>query len=194
MTEIEEKLSIITKKCSKCKKELSTIFFGKMINSKDGLQYWCKRCKKEYNTNWNKNNPEYMTQWRESNSEYDKQRYENNRERILELNKEYYENNREHWKEYNNERSRKLKRDNPEKYKEILRINNIHKWAHKTIPYLDPNDKKLCLICNERSNKTLNCANIDHRYIKDPQFWVRICKNCHGLLDSIIRNLKEKGD
>lgn len=39
----------ITKLCSKCKIEKSSIEFNKQSKSKDQLSNWCKSCKKENN-------------------------------------------------------------------------------------------------------------------------------------------------
>ncbi len=36
------------KLCSKCKKRKDESEFNKNSNSKDGMQYWCKKCKREY--------------------------------------------------------------------------------------------------------------------------------------------------
>ena len=36
------------KRCSKCKKQKDESEFNKNSNSKDGMQNWCKKCKREY--------------------------------------------------------------------------------------------------------------------------------------------------
>ena len=36
-----------TKVCSKCKRELPIEMFGKRKSESDGLQYYCKECKKK---------------------------------------------------------------------------------------------------------------------------------------------------
>ena len=49
--------------CKKCKQELPIVEFGKHSSSKDGLQYWCKKCKSNhghyYNMNSNAKHREY---------------------------------------------------------------------------------------------------------------------------------------
>ncbi len=95
--------------------------------------------------------------------------------------------NPEYMKKYNKEWFRKLKKENPEKYKQYLEYLEIHRWAYKNIPYVD-SDQTICTLCNERYNKTLDCANLNHKYNKILSEWVRVCKDCHCLLDSIIRN------
>ena len=37
------------KVCTKCNEPKDLMFFTKNINNKDGLEYWCKDCRKEYN-------------------------------------------------------------------------------------------------------------------------------------------------
>ncbi len=36
------------KQCGKCKKQKDESEFNKNSNSKDGMQYWCKKCEREY--------------------------------------------------------------------------------------------------------------------------------------------------
>ncbi len=213
MTEIkkERKSNIITKKCTKCEKEfpVTSEFFPRNKNTKDGFQNWCKDCKNEDNKEWRETNPEYM-------KKYFKEWYENNREYKNEANKEWRENNPEHIKqymkewnknnpdymeqwnknnlEYKKEYYRKLKKENPKRYLEHLRINKIHKWAYKNVPYIEPEDHSICTICNERSDKTLDCANVDHKYIKDSQYWVRVCQSCHRMFDKINQTHKKNTD
>lgn len=40
-----------TKVCSKCKRELPIEMFGKRKSESDGLQYYCKECKKNMQKN-----------------------------------------------------------------------------------------------------------------------------------------------
>lgn len=49
-----------TKICSKCGRELPLECFSKDRTSKDGLQYWCKECKKQHNKQWYADNREYI--------------------------------------------------------------------------------------------------------------------------------------
>ena len=66
-----------TKICSKCGKELPLSEFYKCKISKDGLQWMCKECKKQYDKQWRADNPEYMKQyfkqWYTDNTEAKKQ-------------------------------------------------------------------------------------------------------------------------
>lgn len=38
--------------CSKCKQQLSELFFHKDLGSSDGLTYYCKTCNKQHVTEW----------------------------------------------------------------------------------------------------------------------------------------------
>ncbi len=203
---IEQKVE--NKKCLNCGKELFGLqkkFCTKRCNSKkyreNNLEYDKQRYENnrerilELNKKWRENNPEYDKkygkQWREDNKEhrkeYDKQWRESNKEYRKEYDKQWHKNNPNYSKEY----YRKLKKENPEKYKEYIEYVRIHNWAKKNIPYLDLDNKKLCLICNENfKNNTLDCANLNHEYNKIPSEWGRICRECHYLLNSLIREKK----
>jgi len=47
-----------TKICSKCGKELELNLFSKNTKCKDGLNSWCKKCRKEYMKQYHKDNKE----------------------------------------------------------------------------------------------------------------------------------------
>ena len=52
----------MVKKCSKCGIEKDISAFGKHSGNKDGLQYWCKECKRGYEQEKsNRNREEYLT-------------------------------------------------------------------------------------------------------------------------------------
>ncbi len=72
------------KKCSRCGRELPLESFTKLKTSKDGLDYWCKECKRECR----------------------KQNYQSNRECELEQMKRYRQEHKEEraqkWKQYYN--------------------------------------------------------------------------------------------
>lgn len=62
-----------TKICKKCGRELPLECFGKDKRSKDGLQHWCKSCKKQHNKQYRAEHAEYFKQWRADNAEHKKQ-------------------------------------------------------------------------------------------------------------------------
>lgn len=75
--------------CNKCKIEKNKSDFHTKKSTKDGLQYQCKQCTKEYYIN---NKEQFLKQ---------KKQYSiNNKEKIKEKSKEYYINNKEQIKEY----------------------------------------------------------------------------------------------
>lgn len=76
----------ITKKCPKCGRELSLECFGKCKSSKDGLQSYCKECKKQYDAD----NAEYFKQYRADNAEYFKQYNKQWRADNAEARKQYF--------------------------------------------------------------------------------------------------------
>ena len=81
------------KQCSKCKEWKELVDFSKQKSTKDGLQWHCKVCIKEYSKKYYENNKEQI-------KEQTKEWYENNKEHAKEYKKEYYKNNKENKKEY----------------------------------------------------------------------------------------------
>lgn len=73
-------MNILTKICSKCRKDLDLSCFHKNKTKKDGLQSQCNTCKKDWNKEniekvrkykikWRKENPEQGKRWRKENLE-----------------------------------------------------------------------------------------------------------------------------
>lgn len=65
-----------SKICSKCKQELERECFNKQKSSKDGLNAWCKKCRKEYGIKYNEEHPNIRIQ-------NHKKHYEDNKETII---------------------------------------------------------------------------------------------------------------
>lgn len=95
---------IQTKHCPTCNQSKELTEFSKAKSKKDGLQYRCKACEKQYN----QTNAEVIAarkkQWNEANKEHnaarDKQYKQANKEHIAATNKQYYLDNTEHIKQY----------------------------------------------------------------------------------------------
>lgn len=68
-----------TKICKRCGRELPISEFYKDRTKKDGLQLWCKECKKQYKADNAEHIKQYKKQWYTNNAEaikqYCKQRY-----------------------------------------------------------------------------------------------------------------------
>jgi hypothetical protein len=89
-----------TKKCSKCR-EIKTIDnFCKSKNSKDGYQYQCRECLKQYRENNKKRIKQYMEKWRKDNNEYKKQYMKQWHKNNKEYEKKWRKDNEEYMKEY----------------------------------------------------------------------------------------------
>lgn len=62
---------MLSKACSKCKKELPTTEFGPCKATKSGLASWCRPCVREHSRRWYANNQdkhrEAVTRWAERN-------------------------------------------------------------------------------------------------------------------------------
>ena len=106
-----------TKICSKCRRELPLSEFNKDRTRKDGLQTYCKDCRKQYMKQYNKEyyvehrneRIEYIKQWKVDNLEYDKQ-----------YKKQWYADNPEYNKQY-----MKQWRSTIEGYANMIRYNNL---------------------------------------------------------------------
>jgi hypothetical protein len=74
----------MNKICTKCRVPKDTSIFSKATREKDGLQDWCKSCRKKYN----RDNAEVIGKW---NEEY----YRTHKDTLLHLGKIYNEVHRE---------------------------------------------------------------------------------------------------
>ena len=125
------------KKCTKCKTEKELICFSKDKYSKDGFQYVCRYCQKQYG----KENKEYK---KKRKQEY----YLANKEKIKEYYKEYRKAKKEKIKEYRKANKEKAKQYNKEYYKDnkdklIEKQNKYRSKRRKTHPLFK-------LMCNLR--------------------------------------------
>lgn len=138
-----------TKKCKKCNIERPVEMFSKNKNTKDGLECWCKLCKKQQYIDDRLRRLEYQKQYTEKNkeklketqkkyrektkakaSEYNKKYQEKNRERLLKYEKEYREKNKEKIsqkrREYESERRKK-----DELYVFKKQVRNLIYWSFR---------------------------------------------------------------
>jgi len=128
------------KVCSRCGIEKNIDYFYKNRTNPDGLNYYCKECKKQYDKEWYQNHreerikysqrpevkkyrKEYQKEWRKDNperkKESDKKWYQKHRKEIIRGSKKYRKNNPEKYREYDKE-YKKNKRANDSKF----RLNN----------------------------------------------------------------------
>tara|TARA_R110000737_G_scaffold351922_1_gene395743 strand:+ start:35 stop:721 length:687 start_codon:yes stop_codon:yes gene_type:complete len=102
------------KECTKCKEQKDLSEFSKKKKSKDGLQYACKSCIKEYNKDNKEKIAENTKQYYKENKEKIKQYKKENTEKIKQYKKKYRKENKEYVKQYDKE----YRKDNKEKIKE----------------------------------------------------------------------------
>ena len=114
------------KKCTKCGEVKSLDEFGNSKCRKDGKQYKCKVCCKEYQINNKEKISQYRKDYRKENKDSIKSSkqlyYSNNKERIKEYSKEYYKFNQEkidkkkkEWRDKNRRKINKYKNLRKEK-------------------------------------------------------------------------------
>lgn len=87
-----------TKICSKCGRELPLSEFNKCKRQKDGLQYQCKECQKQYYTD---NKEDILAQQKQYKAEH--------KEEIAEYNKQYNAEHVEERKQYRDEHAEEIK-------------------------------------------------------------------------------------
>src|SRR5680860_954228 len=79
----------MTKKCSKCKQELSSDCFRNNKSAKDGLQHWCRECMNAYYRSYFKKDKNYNKKAARMN-EY----YERNKTQYRENWRRWYQDNK----------------------------------------------------------------------------------------------------
>ena len=103
----------MVKVCTKCKLEKSYSEFGKDKKAKDGLNYNCKSCLKEYT----QANKEYYKEYYQANKEYrkkyDKEYRKANKEKRNKSAKEYRQANKERINESSKEYQRERRKTDP---------------------------------------------------------------------------------
>jgi hypothetical protein len=156
--------SIITikfKKCTKCGLEKDESEFNKNKLKKDGLDLWCRKCRKDYNIKYNK---EYNT--RPYVKEHKKEAHEKwrnkSKEQIKELSKEYHKNNRE------KHLIRCYKRNDNNKN---LICDLTEEWVKNNIT------NKSCIYCGETEN--IGCDRIDNTKGHTKNNVVPCCSDCN---------------
>lgn len=109
------------KTCNKCEveKPATPEYFHRNKSKKDGLEYTCKECRKEYDKKYYQENKEkkheydkkyyqenkeyykkYSEEHKEERREYSRNHYQENKEEKLEYSRIHYQENKEHYREY----------------------------------------------------------------------------------------------
>jgi len=142
---------MITKICTKCKKELpATLKYFSIQSNMKRLRSQCKECSNKYSKKYRLKNKEKL-------QEYNKQYAEKNKEKIKRYNKAKYRRNPEYYKELNLQRNFKLIID---QYNKLLE---------------DQNSK--CAICG-RDNNVKKALAVDHNH-KTGKIRGLLCHNCN---------------
>ena len=130
------------KVCGKCKETKPFDMFSKGKSNKDGLQLYCKACKKShYEANkerYAERNKAHYEANKERYAEQGKAYYEANKERYAEWNKAHYEANKERVAEYN----KAYREANKDKYKAYCEANK-EKIVEKNKAYREANKEKI---------------------------------------------------
>lgn len=113
-----------TKICSKCGRELPLSEFSKCKRSKDGLNYWCNECRKQYYQDNRKailaQQNQYNAEHKELRTAYNKKWYAEHKELKDAYSKQWRADNADKIKQYNAERYATI-----ESYAYRVRRNNL---------------------------------------------------------------------
>lgn len=171
-----------TKTCSKCKKPFPATleYFGKVTNNPDDLDYFCKRCRKEYCRKYYKENREKM---REHRRKYSKKHPEKMREQNRKYSKKHPEKVRES--------GRKYRKENREKVREygLMRYNLTTEEYSKLFQL----QNGVCAICGLPETviykgKVRKLA-VDHDHVNN-KIRGLLCMKCNSLLGYSLENIK----
>lgn len=115
------------KTCTKCNESKTVDKFYKDSRAKDGLQTWCKECRKAYREIYRTNNPNYAREHYQANKETYNNAGKEWRDRNPEKSREYQKKWRENNRETSRERVRTYAKDHPE----TVRRRNVKRRARK---------------------------------------------------------------
>ncbi len=181
------------KKCNKCKELKGRSCFHKSSAEKDGLSYWCKDCKREYNRVWTDKNRSKVNrkcrEWRSNNkeqvSDYHKEYRKLNKEKIKTRRDKYCRKNKERIREYKREwyqvpknkkmanewTSESIKR-NPEKHKARYLVGNALRGGKLK--------RQPCSVCG-----TEDCLEAHHEDYTKPLVVSWLCRKHHRELHKV---------
>lgn len=161
-------MDVLKKKCSKCKLELNVLNFNKCLSRKDGLQSYCKECKRRSNKDLRDNNKEAHNKrqraYRDRNKEYlylNRREYvKNNKETILAKQREY------EYKRYQEDSQYRLMKNIRSRTNSAFKAKGIKKNT-KTKDMLGCTERELITHIESQFKKGMNWENkrewhIDH--------------------------------
>ena len=169
----------MTKRCSKCKQVKNLDDFHRCNKSLDGRHYICKECKKTYDLIYKKNRKEYFQK----------------------KGKKYYQEHKEKIKERVKEGFYKFRKNNPERYRLIVKKSRDkkRKWFNELKKTMK------CEICGESD---YICLDFHHKNPKDKDITVArifnnrkdkilkeiskcqvLCANCHRKVHRELRKM-----
>jgi 5-methylcytosine-specific restriction endonuclease McrA len=167
------------KTCAKCGEWKPFEGFHKNKRMKDGLNQYCKKCRKQYHQEKAEQIKEYKKQYHQENKEQIKERkkqyyqenaeqikerkkqyYQENAEQIIEQQKQYYQENIEKIKQYRQENAEQIEEQRKrysqtEKRKESMYRGYLKRKSYKHKVNFTPHERKQIL---ERDNwRCCNC-------------------------------------
>lgn len=116
------------KTCTKCNESKTVDKFYKDSRAKDGLQTWCRECRKDYRDTYRSNNPNYAREHYQANKETYNKSGREWRHNNPEKNREYQKIWRKRNKETSRTRTRAYAKDHPE----MIRKRNSKRRARES--------------------------------------------------------------
>jgi hypothetical protein len=168
--------------CKKCKIEKNDSEFTKNIKSKDGLQYKCKECVKDYNSDYYSNNENYFkekrNEWNNKNREYRNKKaiaeYHKNKDFYSLKAKVYREVNREklneNKKEWDKNRNIDVKRKYRNEYSKRKKNDVIYKLKSSIRSYLSSCLKNKGYKKDKKTVSILGCSFMEFKLYLESKF------------------------
>ena len=165
------------KRCGKCGRVLPLADFNKMKSSKDGLQYYCKDCKKAHHTEWYAHNKEAI-------ADYQAQYRQANKEKKAAYNAEYYDpqNNPRGWAKRMVNHYRQMDRQRGFNDNETITA----EWFLDNIAY------RPCVYCGVQAIGLIGCNRLDNTKGHTEDNVEPCCQSCNStenIRDQIRRGI-----
>lgn len=166
-----------TKICSSCKKKKPVFEFNKCSGKRDGLNCYCKECRKEKRKSFYERNKDKVTKgvyqyienhkeelkqkqklWRQNNKEKLKLYFNDNKELLRKKALEYYYNNRDEYKEKAKLYRESHKKERNKKAREKRKADPLYKFACDLKRMLHKAFKLNGYQKNKRTKEILGCS------------------------------------
>lgn len=147
-----------TKKCGRCKRELSLDMFYKNRSEKDGLSWYCKDCSKEIAVSRKDKIKKYNEEHRKEKSIYNKIYNDKHREERAEKQRQYRRENKEKEKEYKAKNKERMAVYHKQYQKQRMANDDLYKFKQKVRVTINQSFKRRSLSKNYKTEEIVCCS------------------------------------